>query len=125
MEVVIVDQEAGSRSRIARHFEALPGWDVVGQYQFDRKAVAGIRRARPPVVVIGLSPDHTSSLGWIRSLADTRIPPAILIVGYGNAQALTAFEVGATGYLCRPVTRNALINALADLQRITLPLRGL
>lgn len=122
MEVLIVDQDEHSRNRLASLLEELPGWQVVGQHWNDRTAQARIRKRQPQVVIIGLSFCHIYDLAWIRALADSEFPPAIVVVGYGNAQALTAFELGAAAFLSKPVTRQTLLNALGGLQHLTVPL---
>lgn len=122
VEVLIVDQDEHSRNRLASLLEELPGWQVVGQHWNDRTAQARIRKRQPQVVIIGLSFCHIYDLAWIRALADSEFPPAIVVVGYGNAQALMAFELGAAAFVCKPVTRHKLIDALGGLKRLTRPL---
>jgi two-component system response regulator RegA len=110
--VLIVDDDAGFRSTLARAFERR-GWDCREASNFE-EALALARIDSPEHAVVDLKLGEANGVQLVRELL--LIDPAtriVLFTGFGSiATAIEAMRAGAVHYLTKPADVNDLIAAL-------------
>jgi DNA-binding NarL/FixJ family response regulator len=111
--VVVVDDHEGFRT-FARAFLAAEGFEVLGEAEDARSAVAEVRRLRPDVVLLDVQlPDGDGFEVTRRLLRDAR-PPAIVLIStreaadYGDRIA----ACGARGFLLKSELTGPAVRAL-------------
>lgn len=115
--VLVVDDDALFRSRLARAFEAR-GFDVRAAADGEA-AVQLAREESPELAVVDLRMPGSSGLDVVRELK--AIDPAtnvVVLTGYGSiATAIEAVRLGATHYLTKPADVDDLLAAFARAGR--------
>jgi two-component system LytT family response regulator len=105
MKILIVDDEAPARLRLAEMLEKLretePDLEVVGEADNGLTAVDAIERLRPDLVLLDVKMPHLNGFEVIKHLSAD--PPAIIFVTGYDQYAIAAFEVCAVDFLLKPV----------------------
>jgi two-component system response regulator AlgR len=115
MNILIVDDEALARLRLAQLIAELPGHRVVGEAENGMQAVALCEHHAVDVVLLDIRMPSIDGLQTARLLAALPMPPAVIFVTAYPNHALAAFEVQASDYLLKPVRRERLVQAFARL----------
>lgn len=118
MKVLIVDDEALARDRLARMVAQLGGHEVTGQAANGREAVARVLEQAPDVVLMDIRMPGMDGLEAAQHLAALPEPPAVVFCTAYEEHAIAAFEVQAVGYLLKPVRRERLAAALDQAARV-------
>jgi len=118
VNVLIVDDEALARDRLARMVTQLGDHQVVGQAANGRDALALAERTCPDVVLLDIRMPGMDGLEAARHLAALPEPPAVVFCTAYEEHAIQAFEVHAVGYLLKPVRRERLAVALEQAARV-------
>lgn len=118
MRVLIVDDEALARDRLARMLGQLGDYVVVGQAANGRDALEQAGRLRPDVVLLDIRMPGMDGLEAARHLAALAEPPAVVFCTAYEEHAIQAFDVQAVGYLLKPVRRERLAAALDQAARV-------
>jgi two-component system response regulator AlgR len=119
MRLMIVDDEAPARERLAQIVAELPGHDVVGTAADGREALEQLDAAAPDALLLDIRMPGIDGLEVARHLAGLEQAPAVIFTTAYDEFALDAFDAGAVAYLLKPVRRDKLEAALAAAQRVT------
>jgi DNA-binding NarL/FixJ family response regulator len=115
IRVLVAARHHAARVGAARALGA-GGFEVVGECATVADAVATARDRRPDVCVVdaALAGGGTTAAAALGALAPA---PRIVVLGTGStaADALAAFDAGASGYLLEDVTGERLALAVADV----------
>lgn len=111
MKILIVDDEAPARRRLASLVEVI-GREVtlVGEAASGLEALALVRSTRPDVLLLDIAMPEIDGFDVVRHLPQPR--PQIIFQTAYHEHALRAFEHQAIDYLVKPVGLDRLIRAL-------------
>jgi DNA-binding LytR/AlgR family response regulator len=114
MRVLIVDDEAAARRRMARLLEEL-GVEIAGEAADGMTALELARARHPDVLLLDIAMPEVDGFDVARHLSDPR-PLIIFQTAYAEF-ALKAFEHDALDYVVKPVSRTRLAQALERARR--------
>lgn len=117
MNILLVDDEAPARARLAQLIAELPEHRVVGEAENGAQALVLCAQLHVDVVLLDIRMPGLDGLETARLLAATPMPPTVIFVTACADHALAAFEVQASDYLVKPVRRERLMQALARQRR--------
>lgn len=109
MRVLIVDDEAAARARLAALLAELEV-EVAGQADDGVTALALVRERRPDVLLLDISMPEVDGLDVVRHLDPPK--PLVIFQTAHDQFAIDAFEQEAVDYLLKPVTIARLSRAL-------------
>jgi two-component system response regulator AlgR len=118
MKVLICDDEALARERLARFLRDADGCQVVGEAENGEDALRKISALEPDVVLLDLRMPVMDGLACAEQMALRPTPPAVIFCTAFEEHALAAFQVHAVGYLLKPVRREQLLDALAKARQV-------
>lgn len=119
MRVLIVDDEAPARDRLARLLAALPDLVLVGQAADGEQALAQVAVLAPDLILLDVQMPGASGLDVAASLP--RPAPAIVFVTAHDRHAVAAFDAGAIDYLLKPVDPARLALAVQRVRERAAP----
>jgi len=119
MRVLIVDDEAPARARLARLLAELGDCEVAGEASDGAEAVRSAHESGADVVLLDVRMPGMDGLEAARHLAGADPPPAVIFTTAFGDHALEAFESHAVDYLLKPVRADRLAAALASARRST------
>ena len=117
--VVIVDDEAPARDRLARLINQLPGYSVVASFADGLEAIPQIKTLQPDLALLDISMPGINGIEVARHISSFPEAPAILFCTAYDQYAIEAFEAGAVGYLMKPVRLEKLEHAMASASRVS------
>jgi two-component system, LytTR family, response regulator LytT len=103
LSILAVDDEAPSLDELSYLLDSSP---LVGRVAVARSATEGLRRLRDEefdAVLLDIRMPGLDGMELARVLARFSAPPVVIFVTAHEDHALEAFEVGAAGYLLKPV----------------------
>jgi two-component system response regulator AlgR len=121
VNVLIVDDEAPARARLAGLLAELDGCSVAGEARNGREALDFCAGRRPDVVLMDIRMPGMDGIEAARHLSLLDDPPAVIFTTAFDEYAIEAFEAQAIGYVLKPVRRPRLERALAHAARLTRP----
>lgn len=121
MKILIVDDEALARGRLAALLAADPDHQVVGEAGSGEECLKLVAKHRPDVVLLDIRMPGMDGIETARHLASLDAPPAVIFVTAFDAFAIEAFDAQAVGYLLKPVRGERLAEALRRAARPTRP----
>src|SRR5262249_61696969 len=96
---------------------AEPDLELVAEANNGREAIDQFRTHRPDVTLMDLQMPHMNGIDAIlairREFPDARI--IVLTTYSGDAQAVRAFEAGASGYLLKNMVRKELVETIRSV----------
>ncbi|MFJ3034973.1 response regulator [Curtobacterium pusillum] len=116
ISVLLVDDQALIRQAVADLVDQEPDIDVVGQAGNGREAVETARRLRPDVVLMDIrmpimnGVEATAAIRALPELDDTRV--VVLTTFENDDNALTALRAGASGFVGKGTSPEALADAI-------------
>ncbi len=119
MRVLVVDDEAPARERLARMLELLGSYTLCGEAANGQAALALAEERQPDIMLMDIRMPGMDGLEAARHLLVMEQPPAIIFTTAYSDHALEAFEMHAVDYLLKPVRRERLAEALANARRLT------
>lgn len=119
MNILIVDDEALARDRLARMLSEIDDVQVVGQASNGAQAIDMVEQHDPHVVLMDIRMPGMDGLEAAQHLSRRDNPPAIIFTTAYNEYALSAFDTHAVGYLLKPVRKEKLAEALQKAHRLT------
>ena len=114
MRVLIVDDEAAARRRLAALLEEL-GVEIAGEAEDGVAALALVRERRPDVLFLDIAIPEVDGFDVARHLPDPR--PLLIFQTAYSQYAVQAFDHDAVDYVIKPVSRTRLVQALERAQR--------
>ena len=118
MKVLVVDDEKLARDRLVRMVEILGDYDVSGIAQSGDDAVRQAIRLEPDIVLLDIRMPGMDGMEDGIQLATLATPPAVIFCTAFDEHAVEAFNVNASGYLMKPVRREALTKALGKVSGV-------
>ncbi len=113
LRIMIVDDEAPARALMREYLSAMPAIEIVGECSNGFEAVRTIGDLAPDVVFLDVQMPKLDGFEVLELLEQ---PPAVVFVTAYDEYALRAFEVHATDYVLKPVGRDRLIEAVAQVR---------
>lgn len=101
ISVVIADDEAIARRRVARLLRARDEVNVVAQCAGGREAVQAIGEHHPDLVLLDVQMPDLDGFGVIEEVGADQMPQVIFVTAY-DQHAIRAFDVNAVDYLIKP-----------------------
>lgn len=118
MKVLVVDDEKLARDRLVRMVETLDDYAVVGTAESGEEAVREAIRQEPDIVLLDIRMPGMDGMEAGKQLSTLASPPAVIFCTAFGEHAIEAFDVSASGYLMKPVRREALQDALGKASRV-------
>lgn len=118
MKVLICDDEALARERLARFLRDMDGYEIVGEAENGEDCLRQVAVLQPDVVLLDLRMPVMDGLACAEQLAMLPAPPAVIFCTAYDEHALAAFQVQAVGYLLKPVRKEQLAEAMARCSRV-------
>jgi two-component system, LytTR family, response regulator AlgR len=118
MKVLICDDEALARERLARFLRDMDGYEIVGEAENGEDCLRQVASLQPDVVLLDLRMPVMDGLACAEQLALLPAPPAVIFCTAYDEHALAAFQVQAVGYLLKPVRKEQLAEAMARSGRV-------
>lgn len=119
MKVLVVDDEAPARVRLARLVGELDDCELVGEASEGAEAVRQAQATGTDVVLLDVRMPGMDGIEAARHLAGAEPPPAVIFTTAYDDHALEAFEAHAVDYLLKPVRAERLAAALSAARRRT------
>ena len=111
MRLLIVDDEAAARTRLASLVEEIdPGIEIVGEAADGVAALELVRTAAPDVILLDIAMPEVDGFDVARHLPEPR--PLIIFQTAYHEYALEAFDEQALDYVVKPVRMERLAQAL-------------
>lgn len=110
--VLIADDEAPARRKLARFLEEHAEVEIVAEASNGIDAVDLIAMTEPDVVFLDIQMPDLDGLGVADAIARSNRAPAIVFVTAHDQYALRAFDVSAVDYLLKPYDRDRFDRAL-------------
>src|SRR6187431_1302744 len=101
IRVVLADDEAAGRRRLARLVKEDPTLDLVAQCETGQAAVAAICELEPDLVLLDVQMPQISGFDVIAAVGPELMPPVVFVTAYDHF-AVQAFEANAADYLLKP-----------------------
>lgn len=101
LRVLIVDDEALARQRLADLLAGEQSVEIVGQADNGDAAIAAVREHAPDLVFLDVQMPGRTGIDVVREIGAARMPATIFVTAY-DQYALTAFDVAAVDYLVKP-----------------------
>ncbi|MBP1314183.1 response regulator [Herbaspirillum sp. 1130] len=119
MRVMIVDDEAPARTKLARMLAAFADVEISGQAADGRQAIDLAAELQPDVIFLDVQMPEVGGFDVAASLPDNG--PALVFVTAYDQFALRAFDTHAIDYLLKPVEPLRLERTIARLRQATQP----
>ncbi len=112
LRVLVADDEFLISMSLKAQLENL-GYDVVGVAENGAQAVELTRNLEPDIVLLDIKMPVMDGLEAAKRILDERPVPILLLTAYSEQHYVDrAVEVGASGYLVKPVTEGDLMPAI-------------
>jgi two-component system LytT family response regulator len=112
LRVLLADDEAPARRKLARFFASHPDVEIVGQAANGIDAVDLIAMTQPDVVFLDIHMPDLDGLGVAEAMLARERAPRIVFVTAHDRYAVKAFDVSAIDYLLKPYDRERFERAL-------------
>jgi len=119
IRLLIVDDHPVVRDGLRGILEGDPEFEVVGEAGDGAEGVTAADRLRPDVILMDLRMPGVDGATAIRQLADRGNSARVLVLTTydTDSDVVPALEAGATGYLLKDSTRDALVRAVRAAHR--------
>jgi len=112
LRVLLADDEAPARRKLARFLQEHSDVEIVGQAANGIDAVDLIAMTSPDVVFLDIHMPDLDGLGVAEAMLGRERPPRIVFITAHDRYAVKAFEVSALDYLLKPYDRERFERAL-------------
>jgi two-component system response regulator AlgR len=112
MRVLIADDEPLARARLDSLLARRAGVQVVGSVADGEAALEACATLQPDLILLDIEMPGLGGTAVARRLAETAMPPQVVFCTAYEQHALSAFDLGATDYLLKPVRAERLAEAL-------------
>ena len=111
LRVLIVDDEAPARRKLARLLAGMPDVALAGEAETGAEAVERIAALAPDLVLLDVQMPVLDGFGVVAAVGVGAMPAVVFVTAH-DEHALRAFEVRALDYLLKPVTADRLREAI-------------
>jgi two-component system LytT family response regulator len=115
--VLIVDDEALGRQRVADLVRKERGVEIVGMIGDGVSAVEAIRSLALDLVFLDVQMPGMSGLDVVRTIGPANMPPTVFVTAY-DKHALAAFDLAAIDYLVKPFDDERFETAFQRARRV-------
>ena len=115
LKVLIVDDEAPARSRLARLLSDVPDLKVVGEASNGLEALQAAQKLDPDLAFLDIEMPELNGLEVAEAWRGQG--PSVVFVTAYSEHALKAFELSAVDYLVKPVAPERLAEAVARVRK--------
>ena len=115
MRVLIADDEPVARSVLREHLEHFPAIEVVGEAATGPEVIAEVNRLNPDLLFLDIHMPQLDGFAALKALKGAAAPAVIFVTAHED-RALDAFNVGAAGYLLKPIRSERLAAAIERVQ---------
>lgn len=113
LRVIVADDEESVRALLANMCEAL-GYQVVGQAEDGRKAVALAESTAPDLLILDIRMPHMDGLEAARAIVEHIPVPIVIVTAHTDGELIQeAADAGVFSYLVKPITEERLAAAVA------------
>lgn len=112
MRVLIADDEAPARRKLARFLGEHADIEIVAEASNGIDAIDLVAIEKPDVVFLDVQMPDLDGIGVAEALSQQKRPPRIVFVTAFDSYAVAAFEVRAADYLLKPFDRERFGKAL-------------
>jgi DNA-binding NarL/FixJ family response regulator len=115
--ILIADDHEVVRSGLRAILESHDGWDVVGEAENGRDAIALILDKTPDVAIVDYSLPLINGVEVTRSVKARQLPTEVLIFTMHDSDELVkeSFKAGAKAFLLKSDARRLLVSAVESL----------
>ena len=119
MRVLLVDDHSLFRSGLAHLFNSQPDFDVVGEADTIKGALALVETHQPDLIIMDVGLPDGSGLDAVTKILHKKPDANIvfLTIHASEESVFTAIRLGAKGFLIKDIASPALLTALRGLQR--------
>src|SRR6516162_1191578 len=110
MRVLIADDEAPARARLRQLLTSFADIEIIGEAETGAQTMAVTTELKPDLVLLDIRMPGCTGLDIAASLPSPR--PYIIFCTAYDEHAVDAFELAATDYLLKPISRARLEQAL-------------
>ena len=111
MRVLIVDDEPLARRRLVQLLAAVPHVEIAGEADSGREALKLVELLRPDVLLLDIEMPAVDGFAVLKALPQGSAPVIIFVTAFQD-HAVKAFELRATDFVVKPVSRDRLAAAL-------------
>ena len=115
LRAVVIDDEPLAREGLAELLATIPEVGVVGSFADGHSALQGLHGTDVDVLFVDVQMPGMSGFELVE-LLDLEPLPQVVFVTAHDAYAIKAFEINATDYLLKPVTRERLQQTVVRLR---------
>lgn len=123
---MVVEDDTSVRNILTTWLREADGFDCVGVFPDVESAIPQIAHAKPDVVLVDINLPGLSGIECVRQLKP-RVPNTqfVMLTVYEDSNHIfDALSAGATGYLIKTTSREALISALREVRAGGSPMSG-
>jgi two-component system LytT family response regulator len=111
---LIADDEPIARALLREHLEHFPAIEVVGEAATGPEVIAEVNRLNPDLLFLDIHMPQLDGFAALKALKGASAPAVIFVTAHED-RALDAFNVGAAGYLLKPIRAERLAAAIDRL----------
>lgn len=112
IRTIYADDEKLARDEIGYLLQHVDDVEVVGEAVNGLEAIELIEKERPDLVLLDIEMPGLDGFQLVREIRTLDKPPRVVFVTAYDRYALQAFEVSATDYILKPVSRERLEQAI-------------
>lgn len=123
---MVVEDDTSVRNILTTWLQEADGFDCLGVFPDVESALPQIARVKPDVVLLDINLPGLSGIECVRQLKP-RVPTTqfVMLTVYEDSNHIfDALSAGATGYLIKTTSREALISALREVHAGGSPMSG-
>ncbi|GLS27074.1 LytR/AlgR family response regulator transcription factor [Marinibactrum halimedae] len=118
MDIIVVDDEPLARARLIKLIAEIEGCRVLDEAGNCENAVAAVERHDPDLVLLDVRMPGSNGLNAAEAINQLDDPPAIIFCTAYDEYAINAFDLGAVGYLLKPVRIEKLKEVLEKAKKV-------
>ncbi len=116
LRLLVAEDDDAVRTALVHMLESL-GLQVVAQARDGREAVRLAELTRPELLLLDIRMPHMDGLEAAKAITENQLLPIVIITAHTDQNLIQqASEIGAFGYLVKPVTRERLLAAISTAQ---------
>lgn len=120
MKILIADDELQSREHLAQLIKRLPGCTLLPAYaENGHDTLQRVAELNPDVLLLDINLSGLDGLQVAAQLCEQRDAPAIIFCTTRDDALFPAFEISSVAYVHKPISKEHLVRALAQAQRIS------